>query len=70
MPFWTESVQKQQAGYSVKKMFIKISQNLQESTFAGIPIQVLSYNFCEAFHKNSFIFRTPLVVATFITKRT
>ena len=46
-----------------KKVFLKISQNLQENTCARIFInketlaQVFSYEFCEIF-KNTFFYRT------------
>ena len=64
---------------SVKKMFLEISQNSQESTFAGVSFliklqacnfiknetlaQVFSCEFCKI-SKNILFCRTPLVVAS------
>ena len=52
-----------------EKVFLKISQNLQENTCARIFInketlaQVFSYEFCEIF-KNTFFYRTLPVDAS------
>ena len=55
---------------SVEKVFLEISQNSQENTCARdsilIKLQVnfeSSCEFCEIF-KNTFLYRTPLVVAS------
>ena len=61
---------------SVKKMFLKISQNSQESTCVGVawacnfikketPTLVLSFEFCEIF-KNTFFYRAHPVAASVI----
>ena len=55
---------------SVKKVFLEISQNSQENTCARASFliklqalaQVFSCEFCEI-SKNTFFYRTPLVVA-------
>ena len=65
--------------YSVKKVFLEISQNLQENTCARVSFliklqacnfikketlaQVFSCEFCEI-SKNTFFHRTPLVAAS------
>ena len=59
---------------SVKNMFLEISQNSQENICAsasfsinfikkGTLAQVFSYEFCK-FSKNTFSYRTPLMVAS------
>ena len=56
---------------SVKKVFLKISQNLQENTFARVSflikiqalVQVISCEFCEI-SKNTFFYRTPPVATS------
>ena len=56
---------------SVKKVFLEISQNSQENTWAEVCnfikketlAQVFSSEFCEI-SKNNFFCRTPLVVAS------
>ena len=60
---------------SVKKVFLEISQNSQENTFARVSFlikltfliktlaQVFSFEFCEI-SKNTFFHRTPLVAAS------
>ena len=50
--------------YSVKKVFLKMSQNSQENTcdWASFLIK-LQIEFCESF-KNTLFYRTPLVVAS------
>ena len=53
---------------SVKKVFLEISQNLQENTCSRVFIeketlaQVFSCEFCEV-SKNTYFHRTPLLVA-------
>ena len=58
---------------SVKKVFLEISQNLQENTCARVNFikketlaQVFSCEFCEI-SKNTFSSRTPLVTASAMT---
>ena len=58
---------------SVKKMFLEILQNSQENTCAKVFFikkealaQLLSCEFCEI-SKNTFFYRTPLVVASLHT---
>ena len=52
---------------SVKKLFLEISQNLQENTCGRasflMKLQVFSCKFCEI-SKNTFSSRTPLVAAS------
>ena len=52
---------------SVKEVFLKISQNLQENTCVNdsfiIKLQVISGEFCQIFKNNSF-YRTSLVAAS------
>ena len=50
---------------SVKKMFLKILQNLQENTFIkkDTLAQVFSSEFCELFN-STFFYRTPPVIAS------
>ena len=52
---------------SVKKVFLKISQNAGLSSATSLKketlAQVFSCEFCEIF-KNSFFYRTPLVAAS------
>ena len=56
---------------SIKKVFLKISQNLQENTFARVSflikiqalVQVISCEFCEI-SKNTFFYRTPPVATS------
>ena len=57
----------------VKKVFLEISQNLQENTCARVNFikketlaQVFSCEFCEI-SKNTFSSRTPLVTASAMT---
>ena len=66
--------------YSVKKVFLEISQNSQENTCARVPkacnfikketlAQVFFCEFCEI-SKNTFSHRTPLVAASVHMVRT
>ena len=55
---------------SVKKVFLKISQDWQEITYARVnfvkketPAEVFSCEFCEIF-KNTYFYRTPLAAAS------
>ena len=57
--------------FSVKKVFLEISRNSQENTYARVCnfikketlAQVFSCEFCEI-SKNTFFYRTPLVAAS------
>ena len=52
---------------SVKKVFLKISQNSQENTCASVSqVHAFSCEFCEIF-KNTYFNRTPPVAAADVT---